>query len=639
MIAADWPPASAWKSALMALLLGASLPASASPPPRQMETLDRGLVAIERNDAVYLSWRWLGTESDKVGFDLYRNDEKVNDGLLYSGNFVDVDGDSNDIYTLRSSSAQGGGSPSMVHAPSAPVWTGDYYSVPLQRPEGGVTPDGVVYEYRANDGSVGDLDGDGQYELILKWDPSNAKDNSHNGYTGQVFIDAYEFDGTLLWRVALGRNIRAGAHYTQFMVYDFDGDGYAEVAMKTADGTVDGVGQVIGDPAADYRNSSGRVLEGPEFLTMFSGLDGRALATVDYDPPRGNVCDWGDCYGNRVDRFLAGVAYLDGKRPSLVMARGYYTRTVLVAYDWRNGSLSKRWTFDSDEGQQDYAGQGNHSLAVADVDGDGRDEITYGAMAVDDDGSGMYTTGLGHGDALHVGDLDPARPGMEVFDVHEWSGAAYGIEFRDADSGETIWGVHTGRDTGRGMSADIDPRFPGEEFWASGGFGLFDVAGNVISTVSPRSINFGIWWDGDLNRELLDHVWDAALSTGVGRIDKWDYVNATDQTLLLAEGAYSNNHTKGTPVLQADLWGDWREEVIWRNQDSSELRVYTSTIETPHRLRTLMHDPAYRLGIAWQNVAYNQPPHPSFYLGVGMSPPPAPNIRLVQPHPAGKSAH
>src|SRR5690606_7363547 len=287
-------------------------------------------------------------------------------------------------------------------------------------PAGGTTPAGEWYTYSANDASVGDLDGDGQLEFVVKWEPSNAKDNSQSGYTGNVYIDAYELNGTRLWRIDLGRNIRAGAHYTQFQVYDYDGDGRAEVAMKTADGTRSGTGQVIGSASADYRNSSGYVLSGPEYLTMFDGRTGAALSTVSYEPPRGNVSSWGDNYGNRVDRFLAGTAYLDGQRPSLIMARGYYTRTVIVAWDFRNGSLTRRWTFDSNSsGNGAYAGEGNHSLSGADVDADGRDEIVYGASVIDDNGTGLWTNGLGHGDAGHVGDLNPSRPGLEYFKVQE----------------------------------------------------------------------------------------------------------------------------------------------------------------------------------------------------------------------------
>lgn len=573
-----------------------------------LEDIDRGPVAIAVDDGVYIGWRLLATDPSDVSFDIYRDGVKVNaEPLVSSTNFLDGGGQTDSVYKICALSK----GQEWEWSKDFTVWDAPYLSVPLQKPAGGFTRDGSGYSYSANDASVGDLDGDGEYEIVLKWDPSNAHDNAHDGFTGDVILDAYKLDGTLLWRINLGRNIRAGAHYTQFMVYDLDGDGKAEVACKTADGTMDGLGQVIGDPDADYRNSRGRILDGPEYLTVFDGATGAALTTVDYEPPRGRVTDWGDNYGNRSDRFLACIAYLDGKTPSLIMCRGYYTRTVLVAYNFRDGKLTKLWTFDSNTpGNSVYAGQGNHNLSVADVDFDGKDEIIYGACAIDHDGTGLYSTGLGHGDAMHVGDLDPERPGLEVFQVHEPRPNPAGIEFRDAATGDLIWGIPTDYDVGRGVCADIDPDYPGEEMWAAGS-PLYSCKGEVISQGVPSSINFTIWWDGDLLRELLDS----------NRIDKWDYERKRVVNLLTARGCTSNNGTKSTPCLQADILGDWREEVIWKTGDSTELRIYTTTDLTEYRIPALMHDRVYRLGIAWQNVAYNQPPHTSFYLGHGMTMP------------------
>ncbi|WP_438446561.1 fibronectin type III domain-containing protein [Gorillibacterium sp. sgz5001074] len=592
---------------------------------RQMEALDRAPVAIQTGAGVYIGWRMLGLDPDSIAFNLYRDGVKLNTNPIQgSTNFVDAGGTVSSKYKIYA----------VLNGVETPatgtfsVWQQQYKSIPLQKPADALTKDGQPYTYNAGDASVGDLDGDGTYEIVMLWNPSNAKDNSQAGYTGIVYMDAYKLDGTRLWRINLGPNIRAGAHYTPFMVYDLDGDGKAEIAFKTADGTVDGVGSVIGKADADYRNSSGYVLLGDEYLTVFEGLTGKALSTVNYDPPRGDVSLWGDSYGNRVDRFLAAVAYLDGERPSLVFSRGYYTRTVLAAYNFRDGQLSQVWRFDTnDEGNAAYYGQGNHNLSVGDVDGDGKDEINFGAMAIDDDGTGLYSTGLGHGDAQHFGDLDPSRPGLEQFDVHEHTDSPYGMEMRDAATGTILWGVYTGIDTGRGMAADIDPNYLGAEFWSATITnaqhiqltGLHNTKGEKISDMIPSSTNFGIWWDGDLLRELQDY----------NRIDKWDYVNHTTVNLLTATGAASNNSTKANPMLQADLFGDWREEVIWRSEDSSEMRIYSTVDPTEYRLRTLMHDPNYRLGIAWQNVAYNQPPHPSYYLGVGMTAPSAPSIYLA----------
>lgn len=594
----------------------APLPSASAAAARQAEKLNRGLVAVKVSTGVFVSWRLLGTEELSVSFNLYRNGTKLNaTPITDRTNYQDNSGTSSSSYTVRAIV----GGVEQSDSPAATVWGAGYLDVPLQIPAGGTTPDGVSYTYSANDASIGDLDGDGDYEIVLKWDPSNSKDNAQSGYTGNVYLDAYELNGTRLWRIDLGKNIRAGAHYTQFLVYDFNGDGKAEVVCKTADGTVDGTGVTIGSSSADYRNSSGYILSGPEYLTVFSGQTGKALTTIDYVPARGTVSSWGDSYGNRVDRFLAGVAYLDGVHPSIIMARGYYTRTVVVAYNWNGSSLTRKWTFDSSSSTNSgTTGQGNHSLSVADVDADGKDEIIYGALTIDDNGAKLYNTGLGHGDALHVGDLNPNRSGLEVFKVMENTSSPYGAAVWDAATGTVLWGVNTGADTGRGMAADIDPNYPGQEVWASSGVGLYSITGTKISSSTP-SINFGIWWDGDLSRELLDGV----------KIDKWVPASNSSINLLTGASVSSNNGTKATPSLQADLLGDWREEVIWRKTDSTALRIYTTTAATSYKFYTLMHDPVYRLAIAWQNVAYNQPPHTSYFLGNGMGNVSKPNIYTV----------
>ncbi|WBB54137.1 cellulose binding domain-containing protein [Verrucosispora sp. WMMD573] len=586
-----------------------------TPPPdgaMQAEDLDRGLVSVRSGSANLVSWRLLGTETTGVAFNLYRGTTRVNTSPITGAtNYLDSGAPVGAAYTVR---AVVGGTEQAASAPALQFPSG-YLDVPLQVPSGGTTPSGEAYTYSANDASVGDLDGDGRYEFVLKWDPSNAKDNSQSGYTGNVYVDAYTLTGTRLWRIDLGRNIRAGAHYTQFQVYDYDGDGRAEVAMKTADGTRSGTGQVIGNSGADHRNSAGYVLAGPEYLTMFDGRTGAALSTVNYDPPRGTVSSWGDNYGNRVDRFLAGTAYLDGQRPSLIMARGYYTRAVIAAWDFRNGTLTKRWTFDSNaSGNGAAAGQGNHSLSIADVDRDGRQEIVYGAATVDDNGRLLWSTGHGHGDAGHVGDLDPSRPGLEYFKVSE-DGSKPSSWFADARTGQILWSTPTGGDNGRGVSGDIWAGSPGAESWSSAVSGLANTRGQNIGR-KPSSTNFLAWWDGDPVRELLDAT----------RIDK--YGTGGDTRLLTGSGVAANNGTKATPALSGDLFGDWREEVVWRTSDSRALRIYSTPTPTSTRIYTLMHDLQYRVAVAWQNTAYNQPPHPSFFIGDGMSTPPAPDIHL-----------
>lgn len=564
---------------------------------RQMENIDRGVVAVKVSKGVFISWRILGTEFSEVSYNLYRGSTKVNDTpLTGASNYLDAAGTASSTYSV---SALING---MEQARSNPVtvWGNQYLDVPLQIPSG---------SYTAGDCSVGDLNGDGKYEIVVKWDPSNQKDNSQSGFTDNVYLDAYTLTGTRMWRIDLGRNIRAGAHYTQFMVYDLDGDGKAEVACKTADGTVDGRGTVIGNSGADYRNSNGYILSGPEYLTVFSGATGASLQTVNYEPARGNVSDWGDSYGNRVDRFLACIAYLDGKRPSLVMCRGYYTRTVLVAWDWRNNRLVRRWTFDSNKGYSSYAGQGNHNLSVADVDNDGRDEIIYGSCTIDDNGTGLYNTSLGHGDAMHVGDFDPDRAGLEVWQCHE---GGSGATFRDARTGTVIFRYSSSGDVGRACADDLTSRYRGCEVWAAGS-PFYSCKGSGAGS-APASTNHVVWWDGDDLRELLNGTTISKYGGG---------------TLLSAGGCLAINGTKSNPNLQADILGDWREEVIWRTADSRYLRIYTTTATTARRLFTLMHDPVYRLGIAWQNVAYNQPPHAGFYLGDGMTVPAVPDIYLA----------
>jgi len=600
------------------LLLGLAFDASAvETGARQMENLGRGVVAIhEGGGRVYVGWRLLGTDPNDTAFNLYRTTGgqtvKLNDQpILQSTNYVDtgVEVSKPNAYSVKPVVRAKEQEASAAFTLPADAPAQPYLSIPLQTPDG----------YTPNDASAGDLDGDGEYEIILH-QAGRGRDNASSGMTDPPILEAYDPDSGFLWRINLGRNIREGAHYTQFMVYDLDGDGRAEVACKTADGTIDGKGKVIGDANTDHRNSRGYILSGPEFLTIFDGQTGAELVTTDYVPPRGTVADWGDDYGNRVDRFLACVAYVDGEKPSLVMCRGYYTRAVLVAWDYRDGKLTRVWTFDSDDGtpgNREYRGQGNHNLSVGDVDGDGKDEIVYGACAINHDGKGLYTTGLGHGDAMHLSDIDPDRPGLEVWSIHENPSHPYGASLLDAATGKVLWGLKLS-DPGRGLAMDIDPRHRGYECWANSSDGLYNCRGEKISQAKPRSCNMGIWWDSDVLREILDGV----------TIDKWDHVTGT-QTRLLSGGDYNcvrNNWSKSNPCLCADILGDWREELIARTRDNKELRIFTTTIPADRRFYTLMHDPIYRLSVAWQNVAYNQPTQPGFYFGEGVKQPPCPSV-------------
>lgn len=582
----------------------------------QMEKLGRGLSVANAGSGTLVCWRLLGTDAPTAKFTLKRDGQTVaNIGADDPTCYADNPGGVTNSYTLEDENGN-------VSQPA--IVLDQYYkdnygkaafkTIQLDLPADLTMPDTSTCSYTPNDMSVGDLDGDGEYELVVKWDPSNSKDNSANGYTGNVYIDAYKLSGKKLWRIDLGKNIRAGAHYTQFIVYDLDGDGYAEIAMKTSDGTVDGTGIVIGDASADYRTSAGRIMSGNEYLTVFKGSTGEALATIDYVPGRDATANWGDTYGNRSERMLAAVAYLDGIHPSLIMSRGYYAAAYMVAFDFDGKNLKQRWILDGSTSEQGIWGEGNHNVSVGDLDGDGLDEIVFGSAAVNPDGTLRYRTGFGHGDALHLSDMDPDLPGLEVFDVHEEKENAYSEEFRDP-SGKVIWGTaQTGVDNGRGLAADIDSTSRGFEMWSTTSGGIRTVKGDLLSSMTP-SINFRLYWDGDLQDELLDATGSGGSG---GKIEKW---NSSAQTIDRILNLYKinsstlNNYTKANPGISADIFGDWREELVVRSSaDPSVVNIVATLYETPHRVYTLMHDRQYRESVAWQNVAYNQPPHLGYYL-------------------------
>ena len=593
--------------------------------PYSGEKLSRGLIGIPTEEGMYFSWRMTLEDAAGLQFDLYRSSNggaevKLNkEPIDRTSDFLDrtVDYTVDNRWTLKATTGE------------VATWTrlkgeerNPYLSIPICKPEDGEIA-GEPFTYTANDCSVGDLDGDGEYEIILKWSPSNSKRPPQRGFTGNTYLDAYKMDGTRLWRIDLGPNVRSGAATTNFLVFDFDGDGCAEICCKTGDGTVDGLGHRIGDAQADWRTwdkkspTYGKIVNGPEYLTVFEGRTGKELDSKEYIPTRYPLDGWGGVGGNcgndntggRSDRFTAGVAFLDGKTPSPVMVRGWYGRTGVAAWTFTNGALKHTWTFDSAApGWETYSGMGNHSVTVADFDGDGCDEICVGAMTVDHDGKGLFTTGLRHGDALHAGRFIPSRQGMQVFGVHENEGdneivkRTPAVAMFDGATGEIIWQDGLGQDAGRGVAADIDPRYDGAECWCNiGGLRRGDT-GEIICNRKPDSCNFTIYWDADPLAELLDHV----------SISKWNWNAESTDLLLKAEGVVSNNGTKGNPCLSGDILGDWREEVIWPSEDQTELRIYSTTIPAVDRRATWMNDRQYRLAIAWQNVAYNQPPHPSF---------------------------
>lgn len=690
-------------------------------PVSQMETLDRGLVAIPTSStANFVSWRLLGTDDkSQTTFDLLRNGTVIASGLAKT-NYQDTQGSTTDKYQVVT---KVNGADKETSAEVTP-WAQQYLTLKLDRPQGGTDakwtnsdvsqgPTTAAYSYYPNDMSVGDVDGDGQYELILKWESTHAQDNSRSlGPTGNTIIDCYRLDGTRLWRIDLGPNIRDGAHYTQFMVYDFDGDGKAEMMCKTATGSKDGKGQYVNQAATDatikghpndkdYRNSGGHILQGPEYLTVFNGLTGEAIHTTWYLPgragtgsklPSGNSATeggselgkvstfpsgfWGDNYGNRSERFLAAVAYINGAdKPACgIFSRGYYSQAYVWAVSFDGTRLHTEWLHcsptstqslvwnktgttsvkvevdgetlirnglktapantggvKSSDGAQNAGsntlfGNGNHNLSIADVDGDGCDEIIWGAGALDNDGTLLYATGYGHGDAIHVGKMIPDREGLQVFDVHEEKlTSAHGCwDLHDAATGEIIWhGGPAGADNGRGMAGDLTGQ-NGYEFWSSSERNPRNAVSGNTAINKSCSVNFRIYWDGSVQDQLLDgsykygdDVWtQTAHAEPV--IAKWNGSSFTN-VISFYSAAYNNaqtaNYTKATPCLQADILGDWREELImWNKKDSSEIMIFTTWTPTAYAVPTLMHDHVYRMGVAWQNTAYNQPPHLGYYL-------------------------
>ncbi len=709
----------------------------------QMEKLNRGLIAVKTSEGVFLSWRlmldevtgYTKTGMSGTDFVVYRNGEKLAK-VTDSTNYLDGEGTAEDEYAVEAMAGEHC-DPARCCEPVRP-WNHDapYTEIPLQKPEGGVTPAGQTYTYSANDMSVGDVDGDGEYEFFVKWDPSNSHDVSHRGYTGHCLIDCYKLDGRLLWRLDMGDNIRAGAHYTQFIVYDFDGDGRAEMSVKTAPGTcmtvynADGsvknrkyitlpeadivkgvtnednyvcsaddyyrhlaevfarwqehpqvksgqwpstVEECIGlapkytyplseedaHELTDYfmdvyapslsdknklREFEGFIYEGPEYLTMFAG-DGAEIETIPFPHPRDDDgLMWGDyafhriepC--NRVDRFLSGVAYLDGERPYLIICRGYYTRTTIVAYDFFERKHRVKFDIDSGYIPMDnpfhfwtnhldgtdpvygcIAGQGDHSLATADVDGDGCQEIIYGAAVIDHDGSVLYSAKdylpdgryvkLGHGDSMHVAVIDPDRPGYQIFNVfEEGKDAPFGWALRDAETGKVFFGEYAEEDLGRCLIGDVSPNVRGLCVWVDD---VYDCKGNKLPD-KPLSTNANIRWAADLTTQVIDGA-DYLTGEHVGVVN-----DNTHGVMLRPEGTLTNNTTKGNPCLIADIFGDFREELLLRTSDSSAIRIYTSTEVTNHKLFTLMHDTMYRTGIAWQNNCYNQPCYTKFYYASDM---------------------
>ena len=652
---------------------------------RQMEKLNRGLIAVKTTadtrgqavNGVYLSWRLLGDESlENQAFDIYKNGTKIHTtGVHDATNWIDTSGTASDKYKVvkagEDASKETEVTPTSNNncAKSNEVGNGNseknsftYVDIPISRPDPVERMgDGKISNYYnvdksheggANDASVGDLDGDGDYEIVLKWDPTDSKDSAGADFTGNAYIDAYKIDPNndgYMWRIDLGKNVTSGAHYTQFLVYDFDGDGKSEVAMKTAPGTVDGTGHYVTevgdtdeirntDNTKSYIGTSGR-LKGKnpftQYLTIFDGETGAALYTTDYIPyDAAEDKYWGDGKAkyNRSERYLAAVAYLDGIHPSIVMCRGYYHDSVIRAYTWDGTELTMQWEHKGKKSESSTTlyGQGNHNLSVGDIDNDGKDEIVYGSAALDDDGKTVLgNTGLGHGDAMHMSDFNNDGT-QEVFSVKEEQFKKYAEDLRVASTGKHFWSsgkLVTSDDNGRGVMDNIDDDYAKTHpnalaiGWSSGIANAHDLNGDDVAAKpagagSGTFDNFLVYWDGDLSRELLDANIIQKYYAATGTTKRF-YGPSDGYTLT---GGSTNNYSKRNPSLVADIWGDWREEIIMpvnkgSATDQAYLRIYTSTMPTDYRITTLMHDCQYRLSVAWQNVGYNQPTHASYYIG------------------------
>ena len=654
---------------------------SASADVQVKEKLNRAPVAVKTSQGILVSWRYLGADGDAT-FSVYRNGSLIKESIADVTNYLDADGQPGDTYKVVSS--KGGEA-------ECKAWDNMFTKISIPRPAARKSITGnLTGRYRPDDISVGDVDGDGDYELIVKWFPDNQRDSGKDGIASATYIDCYEMDGTQKWRIDVGDGVRSGNHTTQFLVYDFDGDGKAEVIFKTAPDSKDGKGNYVtqaGDatikaiaPTTVSVNSKGRVTAGAEFLTVFNGETGAAMHTIFYSPGRSMVdfpnsdtsysSSWGDSSYNRGERYNAAVAYLDGldKLPTAIMERGYYTACYIWAVDWDGTNLKTRWlhkgtakdkwslvdaagtelaneTTDpvTSQGKSSY-GQGVHSISVGDVNGDGYDDICIGAATIGHDGRLMCATGFGHGDAIHLADLVPDRPGLEVMMPHEEKSSFgnYGYDVHDATTGEILASATGAADNGRGMACDFIPSNRGSEFWSSFPTAI-DEKGNVTKKdqrtfdcatgnevyEKMADTNFRIYWTGDPFDQTFDGRFDSGSNQSAPRIRSW---NTSSKSILTFQefADYGKpqtcNTTKATPCLQADLFGDWREEIIMTNYESDwsaatcDLLIYSTPEPTAYKVPCLMEDHMYRMGIAWQNASYNQPPHLGYslpdYLGV-----------------------
>lgn len=625
-----------------------------------------------------ISWRLLKTDPSNVAFDIYKSvdgetEVKLNEEpISNTTSWVDADIDVSKTNVYRVTLAN------QAETLCDYTFTSEmaekfYHEIRLNMnvPDASIT-------YSPDDIQLGDLDGDGELEIVVKREPYDGA-NMGVWFNGTTLLEAYKMDGTFLWRIDLGINIRSGSHYTSYVLYDFDGDGLCEIAFRSSEGTKFADGKIITDANGkvnDYRNrqtdgkgwysgaaiardqndpstatTCGLIMEGPEYISICRGYDGREITRIDNIPRGGEGSKvsrakywseyWGDDFGNRMDRFFIGVAYLDGipdettgvrvANPSLIISRGIYKNWQVWALDLKGNELVSRWKFDTADHSSKWLGMCSHCFRVADLDGDGRDEILYGSAAIDDNGSELWCSGNGHGDILHVGKFIKDRSGLQIVASFEESkdyegqGNGYACQVIDARNGSMITGH--GRnlpvdasDVGRCIVADVDPDSPDFEYWSSTQEGMFSCNGTgLVSTTYPTGIangvmyNVAIYWSGQSTREMYDRTCIVSYK------DNPD-VNKTNKKRLLsfkdAYGTNDGNHgTKYNPCYYGDFLGDYREEVILGSSDNKSIYIFSTNHPTTHRLPHLMTDHNYDMSQAMQNMGYNQGTNLGYYVG------------------------